>query len=230
MTTQVWTESFTRKTSTIRSARAGSAAPINWRTGCPGWDSGPRTLNTVGIPSPARMGPANRIAGWNVRAKANPIRCLTTCAANCSGAMSISTPRTSRTSKAPEVDEARRFPCLQTVAPPPAATKQAMVETFRLASRRLATPPVPTMSIVPSGRTSGSAMDTIARTSPLVSSTVSPLTFSPTRKPAICAGSASPLRISPRMASVSSAERSSLRHSRSSSPGQPPWSSRLMRF
>ena len=168
------------------------------------------------------MGPAKRMAGWKVLAKAKPIRCSATWAARRSGVISMSTPRSSSTSKAPEVDDARRLPCLQTVAPAPAATKQAMVETFSAAWRRTTPPPVPTMSIVPSGRIRGSAAATMALTSPVVSSAVSPLTFSPTRKPAICAGSASPLRISVRMASVSSADRCSPSQRRSRRPGQPP--------
>ena len=40
----------------------------------------------------------------------------------------------SKRSNEPEVDEARRFPCLQTVAPAPAARKQAIVETFNAPS------------------------------------------------------------------------------------------------
>ena len=140
----------------------------------------------------------------------------------------MSTPRASSRSKAPEVDDARRLPCLQTVAPAPTAAKQAMVETFRAATRRTWPPPVPTMSMVPSGRSSGSAAATMARTRPVVSSAVSPLTFSPTRKPAIWAGSASPPRISVRTASASSADRSSPSHRRASRPGQPPKSSRVM--
>ena len=91
----------------------------------------------------------------------------------------------SRRSKAPEVEEALRFPCLQTVAPAPAATKQAIVETFSAPSWRFFPPPVPTMSIVLSGTFKGSATASIARTNPVVSSTVSPFIFIAIKKAAI---------------------------------------------
>ena len=93
------------------------------------------------------------------------------------------------------MDDALTLPCLHTVAPAAAATRQAMVDTLSALVRRLGEPPVPTMSMVPTGSSSGSAAASIAPTMPATSSTVSPLTRNATMKADSWAAVASPARI-----------------------------------
>ena len=130
-------------------------------------------------------------------------------AATPSGVCSIATPRSSSTSAAPVFDEADRFPCLHTGAPAAAVTIAAIVETF---TESEPSPPVPTMSTdrARSSSVSGTifASAIAALSSPWSSSTDSPFARSATTKPAICAGVASPIRISDSAAPAASADRS----------------------
>ncbi len=94
---------------------------------------------------------------------------------------------------------ALRLPCLHTGAPAAAVTKQAMVDTFRAAARRLAPPPVPTMSTASEAwapRSIGSEASSMASTMPDTSSTASPFIRRATMYAAICASEAAPARIS----------------------------------
>ena len=113
------------------------------------------------------------------------------------GPRSMTTPSASSTSAEPAADEAARPPCLHTLAPAPATTRAAMVDTLM---ERLRSPPVPQVSTTSSGlgRGSGSAWVSMARTKPVISSTVSPLMRKAVTKAAICAGVAAPARTSPR--------------------------------
>ncbi len=115
-------------------------------------------------------------------------------AATRSGGRSSRTPSASSTSAEPDWDDAERLPCLTTRAPAPAATIAAIVEMFTDMER---SPPVPTTSSSRPGTWIGVAFSYIAATSPVISSTVSPLARRDTAKPAIWAGVASPERISP---------------------------------
>ena len=88
------------------------------------------------------------------------------------------------------------FPCLHTLAPAPTATSAAAVDTLMLP---LLSPPVPQVSMRPrpaasSGTVSEAAR--IAESRPTSSSAVSPLVRRAITNPAICAGVASPLKIS----------------------------------
>src|SRR5438445_1790137 len=87
-------------------------------------------LKMVGAPSSLRMGAAKRIAGWKRGAKQKPMSASSTHRATCSGPRSTTTPSVSNRSAELLVADAARPPCLQTLAPAPATTKEAMVETL----------------------------------------------------------------------------------------------------
>src|SRR5215469_4846795 len=106
-----------------------------------------------------------------------------------SGAHSILTPSAVSTSAEPERDEIERLPCLATGTPAPATTKAAQVEMLYVP---LASPPVPQVSIDPSGARTGVARALSARAAPAISSTVSPLTRIPISSALICASVARP--------------------------------------
>jgi hypothetical protein len=92
-------------------------------------------------------------------------------------------------SLAPDFDDAARLPCLATGTPQAATMMEASVETFHVPEL---SPPVPTMSMAPSGAFTRSIFARMADTAPVISSTVSPRTRSAIRKPPICAGVTSP--------------------------------------
>lgn len=121
------------------------------------------------------------------------------------GVSSRLTPSFSRTSEAPDAEEAARLPCLTTFAPVPAMTIADIVEMFTVFAP---SPPVPTMSTVRPGTSMTFACSYIVRTSPVISWTVSPLARSATANPAICASVASPRMIRSIAHAVSSADRS----------------------
>ena len=146
------------------------------------------------MPSSRRGTAVCRIAGLNAAAKQKVMPASSARAATRSGERSSRMPRASSTSADPDCDEAERLPCLTTRAPAPAATIAAIVEMLTDIER---SPPVPTTSSSRPGTSIGVACAYIAATSPVSSSTVSPLARSDTAKPAICAGVASPERISP---------------------------------
>ncbi len=71
-----------------------------------------------------------------------------------SGLASMFTPSAASTSAEPERDEIERLPCLATGTPAPATTKAAQVEMLKVP---LASPPVPQVSMAPSGARTGRA-------------------------------------------------------------------------
>ena len=103
-------------------------------------------------------------------------------------------PSASSTSAEPEADETARLPCFATPAPAAAATIAAAVEMLIVLAP---SPPVPAVSTRSSrcGRTRNTC-SRIASAQPVISSAVSPLSRSATRKPPICASVASPRMIS----------------------------------
>ena len=109
----------------------------------------------------------------------------------------MATPRASSTSAEPALDDGARPPCLHTGTPAPATTTAAMVETLIVPLR---SPPVPQVSTRRSASESGtrtrSAASIMAPTSPVISSTVSPLHRIPKMNAAIWAGVALPSRMS----------------------------------
>ena len=107
-----------------------SAQPKSAASGCPGFESGPSTLNTVGTPSSLRTFPAYFIAGWCNGAKQKAIPASATHEDNKLVGMLIATPSASSTSAVPALDEIARFPCLRTGNPAPATVNAAMVEMF----------------------------------------------------------------------------------------------------
>src|SRR5919204_1388077 len=106
-----------------------------------------------------------------------------------SGPRAMSTPSASSTSALPDRLEAARFPCFATGMPAPAATMAAAVEILKVPAR---SPPVPQVSMVPSGTSSGVAWVRIDSTNPVISSTVSPLARRAIKRPAVWTGVASP--------------------------------------
>ena len=101
----------------------------------------------------------------------------------CGGA-AVLTPKVSRTSALPEVEEAARAPCFATGKPAPAITNAAAVETLK---RLAALEPVPAVSMKRSCREcTGVARSRIASAMPASSSTVSPLAVKAMSAAAIC--------------------------------------------
>ena len=212
-------------TESIFSAMAGSLTPTTCRVGRAGLVRGRRKLNTVGMPSSRLVGTAWRKAEWKRGARQNPMPASATQRATPSGPRSTTTPKASSTSADPPESEAPRLPCLQTLAPAPATTKAAMVDTLMV---WLPSPPVPHVSTRFSPACTGSAWSSMARTRPDISSIVSPLLRRPSAKPAIWAEVALPSRTSPSTAAASSDESDSPRSNRARTPGQPPRSSIVM--
>ena len=106
-----------------------------------------------------------------------------------SGEASIFTPSSFSTSAEPEREEIARLPCFATGTPAPATTKAAQVEMLKVP---LPSPPVPQVSMAPSGARTVSTLARMARAAPAISSTVSPRTRSPMTSAPICAGVAAP--------------------------------------
>src|SRR5512134_3902618 len=117
-----------------------------------------------------------------------------------SGAHSILTPSATNTSAEPEREEIERLPCLATGTPAPATTKAAQVEMLWVP---LASPPVPQVSMAPSGALTLMARAFSARAAPAISSTVSPRTRSPISRAPICASVAAPDIMSPKASAAS---------------------------
>ena len=192
-------------TPSILSAMEASLTPTTWNLARAGLASGPRKLNTVGMPSSRRTGPAKRMAGWNLGAKQNPSPTSSMDRATPAGPRSATAPSASSTSAAPTAEDEARPPCLHTLAPVAATTNEAMVDTLIDCSR---SPPVPQVSTrsIPAGSGNGTAWATMARTNPVISATDSPFDRNATANPAIWAGVASPDRTSPSTTSASSAD------------------------
>ena len=156
--------------------------------------SGPMKLNAVGTPSSRRGTAALRMEGWNTWAKQKVMLAASRTSSSRSMGISSRTPSASSTSAEPAEDDAARFPCLTILAPAPAHTREAMVEMLTVFCL---SPPVPTMSSRSPSIVSGLALASIASTSPVSSSTVSPLERSATRKPATWESVALPVITSP---------------------------------
>ena len=98
---------------------------------------------------------------------------------------SILTPSAANTSAEPECDEKARLPCLATGTPTLATTRPVAVEMLKVPE---ASPPVPTVSIVPGGASIVTALARMMRAAPVISSTVSPRTRSAINNAPICDG------------------------------------------
>ena len=83
-----------------------------------------------------------------------------------SGVMSILTPSAVSTSAAPVCEDRPRLPCLATGTPAPAITKAEAVEMLTLCEP---SPPVPTMSMAPSGASTFSIFSRMVATAPEIS-------------------------------------------------------------
>ena len=114
-----------------------------------GFVSGPRRLNAVRTPISRRVGPACFIAGWKPGAKRNAKPCRAAPPPPTTASWSIRTPSASSTSAEPDRDVIARLPCFATGTPAAATTRAAVVEMLNVP---LPSPPVPHVSIAPSGR------------------------------------------------------------------------------
>ena len=102
--TPAWRRGSAARRASARPATGRPRRPPGAAPG-PGWPSGPRMLNAVGMPSSRRGGPAWRSAGWNAGREAERHAGLPRrSAATSSGASSIATPSASSRS----ADAARR--------------------------------------------------------------------------------------------------------------------------
>ena len=190
-------------TPAITGASRGSLTPTAWAAGRAGFDSGPRTLKTVGTASSRRGTAVWRIPGWNTGAKQKAIPAAATHGATAAGRQvdgdaerleQVGRPAGRRRGPVPVLDHrhARR----------PATTRAAIVEMLTVLAR---SPPVPHVSTARTGTSTRGARSSMASTSPATSSGVSPLARSATRKPATWTGEASPSMISRIAQVVSSA-------------------------
>ena len=109
------------------------------------------------------------------------------------------TPSTSSTSAEPALLR-ERLPCLATIAPAPAATMATAVDVL---SDVQPMPPVPHVSMAPSGASTLRAWARITRAPATMSSEVSPRVRRPIRNAAMRAGSASPARMASKAAVMS---------------------------
>src|ERR1043165_5099705 len=82
---------------------------------------------------------------------------------------SILTPSAVSTSAAPDFDEKARLPCLATGTPQPATTRALAVEILKVPE---ASPPVPTVSMVPGGASIASALARMMRAAAIWASKV----------------------------------------------------------
>ena len=189
----------------IGSITSACETPITWRVAPAGFVSGPRKLKTVRTASALRTGTTCRIAWWWSGANMKPKPAPSMQSATCSGPRSIRAPSASSTSAEPQRLVAERLPCLATRQPAPAATSAAVVDTLKVGRP----PPVPAVSTRPSPASTGTASSRIARASPVISSTVSPLVRRAIRNAAVWASEASPDMISWSTRAASSADRAS---------------------
>src|SRR5262245_39882940 len=117
-----------------------------------------------------------------------------------SGPDSILTPSAASTSAEPDREEIERLPCLATGTPAPATTNAAQVDILWVP---LASPPVPQVSMAPSGAHTATARALSARAAPAISSTVSPRWRSVIRSAPICASVVPPDMMSPNASAAS---------------------------
>ena len=107
--------------------------------------------------------------------------------------MVISTPRASRTSAAPDFDDAALLPCFATGTPAAAMTSEDVVDILKELEP---SPPVPTISSTSISWSSLMQCALIPAADAVISSIVSPLSASAVRYADICTGVALPLIIS----------------------------------
>ena len=193
-TSRAWRQPRPLSTRASFSTSASSGTPTTWARTPAGLVSGPRILNTVRMPISRLGAAAYFMAGWKSGANMKPMPTSSRQAFTCAASRSILTPNASSTSALPQELLMARLPCLATLSPAPATTKAAAVEMLIVLAL---SPPVPQVSTRGPATTTGTALALIARASPMISSTVSPLSLSAVTKAPICAGVASPAIISP---------------------------------
>ena len=106
---------------------------------------GPRMLNTVLIPSSFLIVPTYFMDEWYLWANRKHMPGSPNRRTAFSGPWSREIPSASSTSAAPLLDDAARFPCLDTLTPDDAMTMEDAVEMLKLLEP---SPPVPTISNV----------------------------------------------------------------------------------
>src|SRR5680860_1435277 len=121
-----------------------------------------------------------------------------------SGEHSRLTPRAASTSAEPDREETERLPCLATGTPAPATTKAVHVEMLCVP---LASPPVPHVSMAPTGARTDNALARSTRAAPAISSTVSPRACMPIRSAPICTSVAPPDIMTSKVRAASVCER-----------------------
>ena len=181
--------------------RSFENAPVSCRFTPAGLVSGPRMLKIVRVASSARTGPTCFMAGWCTGAIMKAIPASASARSTTSGSTMTSIPICPSRSAAPDLELSILLPCFATMAPAPAATKAAAVEML---SVPLPSPPVPTMSIAPSGPRTFRQRSRIAPAAAAYSSTVSPLARMAISRPPIWAGVASPANSAPNAVAASS--------------------------
>src|SRR5690606_39179772 len=159
--------------------------PSTWRFSPAGLAIGPRMLNRVRRPSSRRALPAWRMAPWWDGANMKPTPTVSMLRATCSGVRSRKMPAASSRSALPLLPDTARLPCLATLPPPAATTKDAALETLKMF---MPSPPVPQLStrVAPGTRT-GVASSRMTSTAPTISSMLSLFMRRPMRKAPICA-------------------------------------------
>ena len=168
-------------------------APTICRVTPAGLHSGPRMLKKVRTPRDLRTGITCFIAGWKWGAKRNAMPASCRQCSTPSLPSSISTPSVSSTSADPDLEETDRLPCLATVAPAPAATREAVVEMLKVLAP---SPPVPQRSMAcGSSHSTSMAKSRIVLVKPTSSSRVSSRVRRPMRNAAMCSSLAFPLII-----------------------------------
>ena len=158
--------------------------------------SGPRILNTVRKPSSRRMAPTYFMEVWYFCAKKKHMPASRSSSTQRAGLWLMFTPRASRQSAVPLLEEAARLPCLATFMPPAAATRAEVVEMLKLWAL---SPPVPTISNTSMPVSTLVAWSRMAAAQPAISSVVSALALlveSAARNAAFCVGVVSPFMIS----------------------------------
>ena len=178
-----------RRTSASFGAAAGSPTPTSWRRAPAGFVTGPSRLNAVRTPISRRVGPAWRIAGWKAGANRNAKPRLRSAVAAESASWSIRMPSASSTSADPERDVIARLPCFATGTPAAATMNAEVVEMLNVPEP---SPPVPTMSIAPTGASTRRTRSRISEAKPASSSIVSPRMRSATSSAASWEGVDSP--------------------------------------
>mmetsp|Transcript_8581 Transcript_8581/g.18246 ORF Transcript_8581/g.18246 Transcript_8581/m.18246 type:complete len:266 (-) Transcript_8581:175-972(-) len=158
--------------------------PTSPYSACAGLSSGPSMLRAVRTLRAERTGRTAFMAGWYLGAYMNAMLASSRQRLMPSGPRSMETPRASSTSALPHRLDTERLPCFATLAPAAAATMEAPVEML---TEPMPSPPVPTMSTTPPDLVlTGRPLSSMARASPAISSGVSPLARSSTRKAAAC--------------------------------------------